>query len=109
MGGDRAHALDAPLTHTRMSATVAFRAMLPSVLTAVQRIANASDPLKLHYSAIAYKPFLSLFNMTGLVESGQLPSALGEFDVIWGHYRATLTPSCSELRCCRRSRDPSAR
>ncbi|KAI0823176.1 histidine phosphatase superfamily [Trametes gibbosa] len=55
---------------------IAFRAMLPSVLTAVQRIANASDPLKLHYSAIAYKPFLSLFNMTGVVADGALPPTI---------------------------------
>ncbi|KAH9845992.1 phosphoglycerate mutase-like protein [Lenzites betulinus] len=55
---------------------IAFRTMLPSVITAVQRIANASDPLKLHYSAIAYKPFLSLFNMTGVVSDGALPPAI---------------------------------
>ena len=58
--------------------TVAFRTMIPSVLTAMQRIANASDPLKLHYSAIAYKPFLSLFNMTGVVADGALPPAIGQ-------------------------------
>ncbi|KAI0754618.1 phosphoglycerate mutase-like protein [Daedaleopsis nitida] len=52
---------------------IAFRTMIPSVVTAMQRIANASDPLKLHYSAIAYKPFLSLFNMTGVVADGALP------------------------------------
>lgn len=51
--------------------------MLPSVLTAMQRIANASDPLKLHYSAIAYKPFLSLFNMTGVNADGALPPTIG--------------------------------
>lgn len=55
---------------------VAGTAMLPSILTAMQRIANASDPLKFHYSAISYKPFLSLFNMTGVVADGQLPAAL---------------------------------
>ncbi|KAI0718228.1 phosphoglycerate mutase-like protein [Cerioporus squamosus] len=55
---------------------IAFRAMVPSVVTAMQRIANASDPLKLHYSAIAYKPFLSLFNMTGVVADGALPPSI---------------------------------
>ncbi|EIW59547.1 phosphoglycerate mutase-like protein [Trametes versicolor FP-101664 SS1] len=55
---------------------IAFRTMLPSVLTAMQRIANASDPLKLHYSAIAYKPFLSLFNMTGVNADGALPPTI---------------------------------
>ncbi|KAI0761989.1 phosphoglycerate mutase-like protein [Trametes elegans] len=58
---------------------IAFRTMLPSVITAVQRIANASDPLKIHYSAIAYKPFLSLFNMTGVVVDGAVPPAIVDY------------------------------
>ncbi len=56
---------------------VAFRTMLPSVLNAFQRIANPSDPLKIHYSAISYKPFDSLFNMTGVVNSGNITGGLG--------------------------------
>ncbi|KAI0073495.1 phosphoglycerate mutase-like protein [Panus rudis PR-1116 ss-1] len=48
---------------------IAGRTMLPSILTAFERIANSSDPLKLHYSSISYKPFLSLFNMTGVVQA----------------------------------------
>ncbi|KAH9924627.1 phosphoglycerate mutase-like protein [Epithele typhae] len=55
---------------------IAFRTMIPSVATAMQRIANSSDPLKLHYSAISYKPFLSLFNMTGVNANGALPPAI---------------------------------
>lgn len=55
---------------------IAGTAMLPSILTAMQRIVNASDPLKMHYSAISYKPLLSLFNMTGVVADDQLPPAL---------------------------------
>ncbi|THH19834.1 hypothetical protein EUX98_g8697 [Antrodiella citrinella] len=55
---------------------IAGTAMLPTILTALQRIANASDPLLLDYTAIAYKPFLSLFNMTGVVADGQLPPAI---------------------------------
>ncbi|KAI0770390.1 histidine phosphatase superfamily [Fomes fomentarius] len=55
---------------------IAFRAMIPSVVTAMQRIANASDPLKVHYSSIAYKPFVSLFNMTGVVANGVIPPAI---------------------------------
>ena len=51
--------------------------MVPSIVTAMERIANASDPLKLHYSAISYKPFLSLFNMTGVNANGELPPAIG--------------------------------
>jgi len=55
---------------------IAGRTMIPSILTAIQRISNTSDTLKLHYSAISYKPFLSLFNMTGVVETGELPAAV---------------------------------
>ncbi|THG94909.1 hypothetical protein EW026_g6653 [Hermanssonia centrifuga] len=55
---------------------IAFRTMLPSVLNAFQRIANPSDPLKIHYSAISYKPFDSLFNMTGVVNSGNITGGL---------------------------------
>ena len=35
----------------------------------MQRIANSSDGLKLAYQAISYKPFLSLFNMTGVAQT----------------------------------------
>ncbi len=63
------------------SSPVAARTMLPSILTAFQRIANSSDPLKLHYSAISYKPFLSLFNMTGVSQNGGIPPAIGRFSL----------------------------
>lgn len=38
--------------------------MLPSVISALNMISNSSNPLKLHYSAISYKPFISIVNMT---------------------------------------------
>jgi prostatic aicd phosphatase len=38
------------------------RTILPSIFGALQSIAN--NTLKLHYSAISYKPFISLVNMT---------------------------------------------
>jgi prostatic aicd phosphatase len=44
---------------------VAGRTVLPSMITGLERIANASDPLTFIVQAISYKPFLSLFNMTG--------------------------------------------
>lgn len=55
---------------------IAARTMLPSLLTALNRIANASDPLKLHYSAISYKPFLSFFNMTGVAKLGEVDAGI---------------------------------
>ncbi|THG95298.1 hypothetical protein EW145_g7984 [Phellinidium pouzarii] len=45
---------------------IAGRAMLPSILSGMQDIANASNPVKLVYEAISYKPFISLFNMIGI-------------------------------------------
>lgn len=48
---------------------VAFRTMIPSVINSMDRIANTSDTLKLAYQAISYKPFLSLFNMTGVAST----------------------------------------
>ncbi|KAJ7134333.1 histidine phosphatase superfamily [Mycena epipterygia] len=47
---------------------IAGRAALPKMLSELASIANASDPLKLAYQSLAYKPFLSLFNMTGVAE-----------------------------------------
>ncbi|KAL0066208.1 hypothetical protein AAF712_006833 [Marasmius tenuissimus] len=48
---------------------IAFRTMIPSVTKNLNSIANASDPLKFVYYATAYKPFLSLFNMTGVAQA----------------------------------------
>ena len=64
----------------------------------MQRIANASDPLKLHYSAIAYKPFLSLFNMTGVVADGALPPSIGMRSISATAHSLVLTSAHSELR-----------
>ncbi|KAJ6557217.1 histidine phosphatase superfamily [Mycena vulgaris] len=47
---------------------IAGRTILPQILSELASIANASDPLKLAYQSISYKPFLSLFNMTGAAE-----------------------------------------
>jgi prostatic aicd phosphatase len=44
--------------------TVDGQTVLPSILTALQSISNTSNPLKLHYTALSYKPFISLVNMT---------------------------------------------
>ncbi|KAJ6624753.1 phosphoglycerate mutase-like protein [Mycena sp. CBHHK59/15] len=43
---------------------IATRAMLPSIFSALMRIANQTDPLKLAINGISYKPFISLFNLT---------------------------------------------
>ncbi|KAJ7165129.1 phosphoglycerate mutase-like protein [Mycena filopes] len=43
---------------------IATRVMLPSIFSALTRIANGTDPLKLALNGISYKPFISLFNLT---------------------------------------------
>jgi len=43
---------------------VAIRTIFPSIFTDLQRIANASDPLKFALDGISYKPFISFFNIT---------------------------------------------
>ncbi|CCM02422.1 uncharacterized protein FIBRA_04520 [Fibroporia radiculosa] len=58
---------------------IAFQTMIPGILESIESITNSSDPLKLSYYAINYKPFLSMFNMTGLVSSGSLPAALVDY------------------------------
>ncbi|TDL22973.1 phosphoglycerate mutase-like protein [Rickenella mellea] len=45
---------------------VAGRTILPSITGALERIANPNDPLSLVLEEISYKPFLSLFNITGI-------------------------------------------
>ncbi|KIY49137.1 phosphoglycerate mutase-like protein [Fistulina hepatica ATCC 64428] len=47
---------------------IAGRTVLPTILDAFQQIVAGEDGLKLVYVAISYKPFLSLFNMTGVFE-----------------------------------------
>lgn len=43
--------------------------MLPGIISGFESIANSSNPLKFVYDAISYKPFISLFNMTGVAET----------------------------------------
>lgn len=42
---------------------IAGQTMLPGLISDIQQLANASDPLKIAYTAISYKPFLSLFSL----------------------------------------------
>ncbi|KAH9922608.1 histidine phosphatase superfamily [Fomitopsis serialis] len=58
---------------------MAFRTMLPGILDSFEQFQNASTGLKLSYYAISYKPFLGLFNMTGIVNDGQAPQAIVDY------------------------------
>ena len=48
------------------------------MITGLQRIANGSDALKVDIIAISYKPFLSLFNMTGVAEANPSLAGIGK-------------------------------
>jgi len=45
---------------------IAGQAIFPSILNAFEGIVNTTNPVKMMITAIAYKPFLSIFNMTGI-------------------------------------------
>ncbi|KAF8893680.1 histidine phosphatase superfamily [Gymnopilus junonius] len=47
---------------------IGAQTILPSIISSINSITNSSDPLKFVVEAVAYKPFLSLFNVTGVVE-----------------------------------------
>ncbi|KAH8110497.1 phosphoglycerate mutase-like protein [Phellopilus nigrolimitatus] len=47
---------------------IAGRTILPSIITSLERIANKDDPLSLVIQETSYKPFISLFNVTGITE-----------------------------------------
>lgn len=54
---------------------IAGMAIMPSILNGFADIMNSSNPVQLSITAIAYKPFISLFNMTGVASAN--PSLAG--------------------------------
>ncbi|PSS09343.1 hypothetical protein PHLCEN_2v3375 [Hermanssonia centrifuga] len=59
---------------------IAGRSILPTILDALSNIGSQLPyGLQLHFSAVSYQPFLSLMNMTGIFESGQLPPAIVDY------------------------------
>ena len=51
--------------------------MVSSILDGVASIADSSDPLKIRYEGISYKPFISLFQMTGAVDASPQLAGIG--------------------------------
>lgn len=51
------------------SVAVAGRTVLPDIVTSLNAFANASQALRFTYLSLSYKPFISLFNMTGVAET----------------------------------------
>jgi len=58
---------------------IAGRTILPSIITGLQNIANPNNTVKLVYEAISYKPFLSLFNMTGAAQQNSSLAAIVDY------------------------------
>ncbi|CCG80945.1 Predicted protein [Taphrina deformans PYCC 5710] len=48
---------------------IAGRGMMGGLITSMQTIANASTGNKIQHYSLSYKPFLSIFNMTGAAQS----------------------------------------
>ncbi|QRV74830.1 histidine acid phosphatase-like protein [Ceratobasidium sp. AG-Ba] len=48
---------------------MAARTVLPDILSSLNAFPNASQPLRFTYLSLSYKPFISLFNMTGVAQS----------------------------------------
>ncbi|KDN50703.1 hypothetical protein RSAG8_01201, partial [Rhizoctonia solani AG-8 WAC10335] len=54
---------------------IAARTIIPDIVSSLNAFANASQPLRLTYLSLSYKPFISLFNMTGVAT--QYPELAG--------------------------------
>lgn len=57
---------------------VAARTLVPSLTGYINRIVNSSDPLKFAYTAASYKPFISLFNVTGVAQMDSTLAGVGK-------------------------------
>ena len=58
--------------------TVAGATLLPDILSGLSAFTNTSQPLKYRHLVISYKPFISLFEMLGLMENNANLRAYGE-------------------------------
>ncbi|KAG8716414.1 hypothetical protein FRC11_013397 [Ceratobasidium sp. 423] len=45
---------------------IAARTIIPDIVSSLNAFANSSQPLRFTYLSLSYKPFISLFNMTGV-------------------------------------------
>ncbi|CAE6470425.1 unnamed protein product [Rhizoctonia solani] len=45
---------------------IAARTIIPDIVSSLNAFANTSQPLRFTYLSLSYKPFISLFNMTGV-------------------------------------------
>lgn len=59
--------------------SVAGHTILPSIISGLKGINDTSNPVKLVYQAISYKPFISLFNITGVESANPQLAGIGIF------------------------------
>lgn len=52
---------------------------MPTFTEYINRIVNSSDPLKFAYTGASYKPFVSLFNVTGVAQMNNTLAGVGEY------------------------------
>ena len=52
---------------------------MPPLTEYIHRILNPSDPLKFAYTASSYKPFISLFNVTGVAQMNNSLAGVGKY------------------------------
>jgi len=83
---------------------VAARTLAPSFTEYIKRIVNSSDPLKFAYTASSYKPFVSLFNVTGVAQATNSLAGVGECPL--GCHQACVDLSSSGLYWINRTRSP---
>jgi hypothetical protein len=58
---------------------IAGQTILPSIFQGLQNIVDPTNPQKLLLEAISYKPFLSLFNMTGVAQMNPQLSGIVDY------------------------------
>jgi len=61
---------------------IAGQTILPSIIQGLQGIVNSTNPRKLVLEAVSYKPFISLFNMTGVAQMTPQLSGVVDYSAI---------------------------
>jgi hypothetical protein len=63
--------------YSNLQVLVPGHTILPSILDGLRSINDSSNPIKLMYQAISYKPFISLFNLTGVESANPELAGIG--------------------------------
>ena len=82
---------------------------MPTFTEYINRIVNSSDPLKFAYTGASYKPFVSLFNVTGVAQMNNTLAGVGEYLRALGitigfHFPQWISPDRSHSKFVHRQR-----